>query len=53
MSTVFIGKISPNSDNKESIVGDGDAATNWVNLDDLEQDDLGFDHKKILKHYNE
>lgn len=53
MSTVFIGKISPNSGNKEPIAGDGAAAIKWVNLDDIEQEDLGFDHKKILKHYKE
>lgn len=50
MSTVFIGTLSPNS-NKEPVSGDGVANTKWISLDDFEQEDFGFDHKKILKDY--
>jgi 8-oxo-dGTP diphosphatase len=53
MSTVFIGNISPNSYSKEPIAGDGAAAIKWVSIEDIEQEDFGFDHKKIMKDYKE
>lgn len=53
MSTVFIGKISSDSNNKEPVAGDGVAATKWVNLKAFEQEDWGFDHKKILTDYKD
>ncbi|HET8794589.1 MAG TPA: NUDIX hydrolase [Nitrososphaeraceae archaeon] len=51
ISTVFIGNISSNSKVKEPISGDGVASTKWISLDDFDQEDFGFDHKKILKDY--
>ncbi|MBA2268787.1 MAG: NUDIX hydrolase [Thermoproteota archaeon] len=53
MSTVFIGKISDKSDKKEPIAGDDAAAIKWVNLDTVEEESFGFDHKKILMDYKE
>ena len=53
MSTVFIGKISPNSQNREPIAGDGAASIKWVNVESIEQEDFGFDHKNIMKDYKE
>jgi ADP-ribose pyrophosphatase YjhB (NUDIX family) len=51
MSTVFIGTLTPNSNIKEPVPGDGVASTKWISLDDFDQEDFGFDHKKILKDY--
>ena len=51
MSTVFIGTLSPNSNIKEPVSGDGVTSTKWISLDNFEQEDFGFDHKKILKDY--
>jgi ADP-ribose pyrophosphatase YjhB (NUDIX family) len=53
MSTVFIGKISPNSNTKEPKAGDGATLTKWVNVKTIEQEDFGFDHKQILGDYEE
>ena len=53
MSTVFIGKISDNSDKKEPIAGDDAATTKWVDLASIEEEQFGFDHKKILMDYKE
>ncbi|HKU82473.1 MAG TPA: NUDIX hydrolase [Candidatus Nitrosocosmicus sp.] len=53
MSTVFIGKISDNSDKKEPIAGDDAATTKWVDLVSIEEEQFGFDHKKILMDYKE
>ena len=51
MSTVFIGKLSSDSGSKEAIAGDGAASVKWVNVKAIENEDLGFDHKQILKDY--
>jgi len=53
MSTVFIGKISDKSDKKEPMAGDDAAAIKWVDLETVEEESLGFDHKKILMDYKE
>ncbi|WP_196816153.1 NUDIX domain-containing protein [Candidatus Nitrosocosmicus oleophilus] len=53
MSTVFIGKISDKSDNKEPIAGDDAATTKWVDLESIEEETLGFDHQKILMDFKE
>jgi len=53
MSTVFIGKISDKSDKKEPVAGDDAAAIKWVDLETVEEESLGFDHKKILMDYKE
>jgi 8-oxo-dGTP diphosphatase len=50
MSTVFVGKISPNSPNKEPIAGDGAASIKWVNVEAIEQEDFGFDPKNGSVH---
>ena len=47
---VFLGKISPNSQTKEPIAGDGASSIKWVDIEDMDQEDFGFDHKNILKH---
>lgn len=51
MSTVFIGNLSHNSNITEPVSGDGVTSTKWISLDNIEQEDFGFDHKKILKDY--
>ena len=51
MSTVFIGKISSDSASKEPKAGDGSASIKWVNIKAIENEDLGFDHRQILKDY--
>ncbi|TVP41133.1 NUDIX domain-containing protein [Candidatus Nitrosocosmicus arcticus] len=53
MSTVFIGKISDKSDKKEPMAGDDAAAIKWVDLETVEDESFGFDHKKILMDYKE
>ncbi len=51
MSTVFIGKISSTSSNKDPVPGDGVSAIQWVHIEAFEKEDFGFDHKKILTDY--
>ncbi len=48
MSTVFIGKISNNSNNTEPLAGDDAAAIKWVDIETIDSEMFGFDHKKIL-----
>ena len=50
MSTVFIGQISKNNKN-EAKAGDDAGALQWINLDDIDNQNLGFDHKKIISDY--
>ncbi|MBA3749949.1 MAG: NUDIX hydrolase [Nitrosopumilus sp.] len=50
MSTVFIGRIS--HDNKtEAIARDDAAAIKWIEVETIENESFGFDHKKILLDY--
>ena len=49
MSTVFIGKISKSSDN--AMAQDDAAAIEWVNLEEVYNTRIGFDHKKIITDY--
>lgn len=51
MSTVFIGKISSDSASNEPKAGDGATSIKWVNIKAIENEDLGFDHRQILKDY--
>jgi 8-oxo-dGTP diphosphatase len=51
MSTVFIGKISPNNKD-EAKAGDDAEALKWVDLDNIDRQNIGFDHKKIISDYN-
>jgi ADP-ribose pyrophosphatase YjhB (NUDIX family) len=51
MSTVFIGKISPN-DKTEEKAGDDAKALKWLELDKIDIQKLGFDHNKIISDYN-
>jgi 8-oxo-dGTP diphosphatase len=53
MSTVFVGRISDRSINKEPMAGDDAAAIRWVDLAAIEEESFGFDHKKILIDYKE
>lgn len=53
MSTVFIGKISDKSDKKVPMAGDDAAAIKWVDLASIDEESMGFDHKKILMDYKE
>ncbi len=51
ISTVFIGKISDNSDKKELLAGDDATSLKWVDLVTMDEESFGFDHKKILEDY--
>ena len=51
MSTVFIGKISPNNKDEEK-AGDDAKALKWFELDKIDSQNLGFDHNKIISDYN-
>jgi ADP-ribose pyrophosphatase YjhB (NUDIX family) len=51
MSTVFIGKISSNNKD-EAKAGDDARALKWVDIDNVDRQNLGFDHKKIISDYN-
>lgn len=51
MSTVFIGQISSDSAHKNPEAGDGVTSIKWMNVKAIENEDLGFDHKQILKDY--
>ncbi|WP_458743081.1 NUDIX domain-containing protein [Candidatus Nitrosocosmicus sp. T] len=53
MSTVFVGRISDRSTNKEPMAGDDAAAIKWVDLAAIEEESFGFDHKKILIDFKE
>ena len=48
MSTVFIGKISNDINNTEPLAGDDAAAIKWVDIETIDSEMFGFDHKKIL-----
>jgi 8-oxo-dGTP diphosphatase len=48
MSTVFIGKISNSSNNTEPLAGDDAAAIKWIDIETIDSEMFGFDHKKIL-----
>ena len=50
MSTVFIGQI-PSEYKDKAKSGDDAAALKWVDLDDIDNQNLGFDHKKIISDY--
>lgn len=51
MSTVFIGQISPNNKD-EAKAGDDAGALKWVDLNNIDRQNIGFDHKKIILDYN-
>jgi 8-oxo-dGTP diphosphatase len=52
MSTVFIGKILDNSNNKVKAIARDDASElEWINLEATDNRSLAFDHKKILSDY--
>jgi 8-oxo-dGTP diphosphatase len=53
MSTVFVGRISDKSNNKEPMAGDDASAIKWVDLATIEEVSFGFDHKKILMDFKE
>jgi 8-oxo-dGTP diphosphatase len=51
MSTVFIGKLSQSNDKVDAIAQDDAAAIKWVNIEEVDNTSLGFDHKKIISDY--
>jgi 8-oxo-dGTP diphosphatase len=51
MSTVFIGKIFHNKDKFEALAQDDAAAVDWINLEEVDNTNLAFDHKKIISNY--
>ncbi len=51
MSTVFIGKISTDSNITEPTAGDDAAAIKWISLETINNENFAFDHKKILLDY--
>lgn len=50
MSTVFIGQISDAS-KLEAKAADDAAGLKWNDLDDIDNENFGFDHKKIISDY--
>ena len=52
MSTVFIGKIpKDNGNGTEPIPGDDAAEIKWASLEAIDNEPLGFDHRKIISDY--
>jgi ADP-ribose pyrophosphatase YjhB (NUDIX family) len=51
MSTVFIGRVPRNSDNK-AVAKDDAAEIEWINTEAIRDTNFGFDHKHILVDYN-
>lgn len=50
MSTVFIAKILINN-KEEAKAGDDAEELKWVDLDNIDSQSLGFDHRKIISDY--
>ena len=52
VSTVFIAKAFSNNNGKIKAVAKDDAAEiKWLNIDAVDNEKLGFDHRHILSHY--
>ena len=51
MSTVFIVKISESSDKIDALAQDDAVAIEWLNLEEVDNTRVGFDHKKIISDY--
>ncbi len=51
MSTVFIGRITRSSDKVYAMAQDDAAAIQWLNLGEVANKKLGFDHKKMISDY--
>ncbi len=49
ISTVFIAEIS--DDNTEAIAKDDAADIKWMDIDNIDNENFGFDHKKIILDY--
>jgi ADP-ribose pyrophosphatase YjhB (NUDIX family) len=50
MSTVFVGKISPNN-KVEALAQDDAAKIEWIDLEDVDNTHFAFDHQKIISDY--
>lgn len=52
MSTVFIGRgLRNNRDEIKAVANDDAAEIEWINIEEVEDKELGFDHKHILSDY--
>lgn len=51
MSTVFIAKISLGNDKIEAEAQDDAAAIEWIDIEQVDNVGLGFDHKKIISDF--
>lgn len=51
MSIVFIGRIISNGSKTMPVAGDDAADTRWVDLETMNNENFGFDHKKIVGDY--
>jgi 8-oxo-dGTP diphosphatase len=50
ISTVFIAEISDNN-KTEAIAGDDAAEIKWIDIETIDNESFGFDHKKIITDY--
>jgi 8-oxo-dGTP diphosphatase len=50
LSTVFVGKISPNN-KAEALAQDDAAKIEWINLEEVDNTVFAFDHRKIISDY--
>ena len=50
MSTVFVGKVSPNN-KVEALARDDAADIEWMNLEEVDSTSFAFDHQKIISDY--
>jgi 8-oxo-dGTP diphosphatase len=50
ISTVFIAEISDNN-KTEAIAGDDVAEIKWIDIETIDNESFGFDHKKIITDY--
>ena len=50
MSTVFVGKISPNN-KVEALAQDDAAKIEWINLEEVNNTHFAFDHQTIISDY--
>jgi 8-oxo-dGTP diphosphatase len=50
MSTVFVGKVSPNN-KVEALAQDDATEIEWINFEELDNTGFAFDHQKIISDY--
>ena len=51
MSTVFVGKAFQNKEMTEPIAHDDAAEVDWIALEQIDNMNMAFDHKRIISDY--